>query len=222
MHRESLHAFKMALLLSPCDIGLTDKIHQIENNIDKEPELPSEEFMAETRHEASQEASQEALPESFPLSIEPEQTFSERFDSEWQETKMESTLIAKIPEQDLLSDEEEDEVSVQVNAVLGFKEEAEDVFSVGTLGSVFKEGQDSNPLEITTETLGDLYFSQGQYGHSLKIFEKIYRVKPTEELEKKMKSCRLKLGVDPESKLRQQKIERLKGILKNLHKNETA
>lgn len=226
MTKEALHALKMALLLSPCDIGLTDKIHQLENNI-VEPVLSAPtDFVAETRHEFMQET----LPESFPLTDEPDsevipaftQPVPEAQFSDWEAKEMEPTLIAKISEPEMVSEDEEDEVSLQVNAVLGFKEEPEDVFSVGTLGSVFKEGEEANPLEITTETLGDLYFSQGQFGHSLKIFEKIYRSKPTTELEQKIKSCRVKLGVDPELQMRQQKIKRLQGILKNLQKNETT
>ncbi|NBT57775.1 hypothetical protein EBT16_03220, partial [bacterium] len=117
-------------------------------------------------------------------------------------------------------DEGEEEFSAQVNAVLGADDEDEEIFSVAPVSSAFKNLAENQSPEITTETLGDLYFSQGQYSHSLKIFEKISRVRTSPELEKKMKACRIRLGVDPQSQIRKKKIQALRGILHKLQESE--
>jgi hypothetical protein len=117
------------------------------------------------------------------------------------------------------SDSNESETSAQVDAVLGFKEQAEETFSVSSLSQIFKNDESRDPSENTTETLGDLYFKQGQFLHALKIFEKINRHKETPALEKKIRACRVKLGVDAESVVRQKKIVLLKTMLKRLHQS---
>lgn len=217
---QALHAFKMALLLAPCDIGLTDKIHQIEKQLD------SIGMSSSLDHSTSSAQPVDEFVEvlSSPTVSEPEEVVEQQKLEdglrEWELSSLNQEPLNRFEEE---SAEEEDEVSLQVNAVLGFTEESEDVFTVGTVNSAFEEGADFNQAEITTETLGDLYFSQGQFGHSLKIFEKIYRAKPSQELAQKIKSCRMRLGVDKESVIRNKKIEVLKGLLEKVqHGSETA
>jgi|688.fasta_scaffold238697_1 tetratricopeptide (TPR) repeat protein len=214
---QALHAFKMALLLAPCDIGLTDKIHQIEKQLD-----------SSVPHSSFDQAPSQPLDEfvevlSSPAFPEPEVVIEQKNVPdglrEWELNSLNQEPMNQFEED---SAEEEDEISLQVNAVLGFTEESEDVFTVGSVNSAFEEGAEFNQAEITTETLGDLYFSQGQFGHSLKIFEKIYRTKPTQELSQKIKACRMRLGVDKESVIRNKKIEVLKGLLEKVqHGSDT-
>lgn len=208
---QALHAFKMALLLAPFDVTLTEKVHQLEKQLANpvmEPPL-----------RASVERKEEVIESSFPpfpMPIdEPEEAKLDEV-----EAILSDTIPLEADETEELEELEEAEFSSQVNAILGIENEAEEVFSVAPVASAFKNVADPHSPEITTETLGDLYFSQGQYGHSLKIFEKISRIRSSPELEKKMKACRIQLGVDPQSQIRQSKIRVLKGILHKLQESE--
>lgn len=206
--RQALHAFKMALLLAPCDISLTDKVHQIEKQLAEDQPTQRALELAEIQ--------EEVLEPGIPKSLEsstPEETSA----SDWDTGSIEAIAIEPQLEEFPMEEPADDEISSEVNAILGFDETSEDTYAVGSLASAFTESSENPQQEITTETLGDLYFSQGQFGQSLKIFEKIYRSKPTLDLEKKMKACRVKLGVDPESQIRSKKIEVLQGILQRLH-----
>lgn len=205
LEKQALHAYKMALLLAPCDISLAEKIRQIENKLSEMPSAsptsPIEVVETFVTEEQVQDLSFSQPPEELP---EVQVQAPEEVETSWEVTE----------------GEDEAEQTAQVNAVLGYQEEAEDVFSVGSLAQVFKSASEETSPEITTETLGDLYFTQGQYGHSLKIFEKIYRERPTAELERKMRACKVKLGVDPQSQARNRKIEILKGVLHKIQQQK--
>lgn len=231
--KQALHAFKMALLLAPCDIGLTDKIHHLEKKISSEgaslaphpdslpqPETSEEFVTSETLSVMESSKSTDVPALTAMLTTRAPQSASEMEEpdegQEWElGTQGSDQFDGSVDEER----DDDDPVSQQVNAVLGFKEETEDVFTVGSVHSAFEEATSPDPVEITTETLGDLYFSQGQFGNSLKIFEKIYRVKPNEELARKIKACRMRLGVDKESVTRNKKIELLKGLLEKVQQN---
>lgn len=209
---QALHAFKMALLLAPCDIGLTDKVHQLE----KQLASPVAKESAARFSESPEEVVESSFP-AFPMDeVEPE-------------LEPEPEVLAAPPElpdlpiEEIEEDEQRDEdLSAQVNAVLGFEEELEENFSVAPVASAFNNLEEQHSPEITTETLGDLYFSQGQFGYSLKIFEKIAKIRSTPELERKMRVCRIKLGVDPESQIRSKKIKVLQGILNKIQETEKS
>lgn len=205
---QALHAFKMALLLAPCDVMLTDKVHQLEKQVaNPKPVEPAVEFSV----------SEVLMPEAESDPVV--QGGAEEEPQNWESKSLEEISLEPVTEEENEEEIEED-FSEQVNAVLGFEEDSEEIFSVAPVAQVFKTTAETHTPEITTETLGDLYFSQGQYGHSLKIFEKIARVRSTPELERKMKACRIKLGVDPESRIRQKKIQVLKGILTKIQDTE--
>jgi hypothetical protein len=119
-----------------------------------------------------------------------------------------------------LENEEESQDSAPISQLLGIGEENDDdPFKVQHVSSIF--GDPARNKEITTETLGDLYFSQGQFERSLRIFEKLGGSRPSSELSAKIQACRAKLGVDDESLLRERKIDTLRGIL-NLMKTKPA
>lgn len=230
LNQSALHAFKMALLLAPCDVALTEKVHQLESS----PATSATIGFTEGQEGEVRNEFVEALPPSFPLTHSVESTpFHEPVvtvqnpeapTSQWETGNVDSVVFApttNVAEPETNQTEESDEVSAQVNAVLGFQEDSEDVFAVASVSTAFKDVEEQNPLEITTETLGDLYFNQGQFGHSLKIFEKIYRLKPNPDLEKKMKACRVRLGVDPQSQLREKKIKTLRNVLKNVREQQS-
>ncbi|NBV50981.1 tetratricopeptide repeat protein [bacterium] len=211
--QQALHAFKMALLLAPCDISLTDKVHQIEKQMAQE---------TPQQRPIEQAEIQEEVLESSMTAIRPETRLPEENSAaDWDTGAIEAIAIEPQLEEFPMEEPADDELSAEVNAILGFDEASEDTYAVGSLASAFTESSENSQQEITTETLGDLYFSQGQFGQSLKIFEKIYRSKPTVDLEKKMKACRVKLGVDPESQVRSKKIEVLQGILQRLHQQSS-
>jgi hypothetical protein len=211
----------MALLLAPCDISLTDKVHQIEKQMAQES--PSQRSIELS--EIQEEVFETGIPKDFESSmpeIHSEMRLSEENSAaDWDTGSIEAIAIEPQLEEFPMEEPVDDEISSEVNAILGFDEASEDTYAVGSLASAFTESLENPQQEITTETLGDLYFTQGQFGQSLKIFEKIYRLKPTLDLEKKMKACRVKLGVDPESQIRSKKIEVLQGILQRLHQQSS-
>ena len=179
----ALHCYKMALLLSPEDITLIEKVREVEkksesNSVDQAP-LESLVVVA-----LQPEASVEELLPFPPVPTPAEIVATER---------------------------------PTVDAVLGLKEESgEEPYRVEHVSHVFAEDKDPNKKEITTETLGDLYFSQGQFDRSLRIFEKLERHFPSPELSRKISQCRAKLGVDRESIIKGQQIELLRSLLKKV------
>ncbi|MFM8269715.1 MAG: tetratricopeptide repeat protein [Pseudomonadota bacterium] len=218
---QALHAFKMALLLAPCDVSLTDRVHQLEKQVSNpspiqpaiEVAISSDEVVESTFPSFPMPESEVA--ESSEVEVELNASVNER--QNWQESSFKEFPLAETTAEE---DEIEEDHSAQVNAVLGFADEGEEIFSVAPVSSAFKILGETPSPEITTETLGDLYFSQGQYGHALKIFEKIFRVRSSPDLENKMKACRIRLGVDPEAQIRDRKIRVLKGILLKLQESE--
>lgn len=235
----ALHAFKMALLLAPCDISLSEKVHQLErvgdhhrvqSNPSVSPEpvavqpLPSVVFSEPVIQVSPVEESLKA----FSPSAASEQTITDELGIFLEESQKEGASPATEETLDLgmdllepidVAESSELETSAQVEQVLGFDDQSEETFSVSSLAQVFKNENARDPSEITTETLGDLYFRQGQFLHALKIFEKINRQKETPALEKKIRACRVKLGVDAGSVIRQKKIVLLKSILERLHQS---
>jgi tetratricopeptide (TPR) repeat protein len=102
---------------------------------------------------------------------------------------------------------------------LGFEEDSNEAYKTENVSQVFSE--DNLPsTEITTQTLGELYFSQEQYEKALKIFEKLQKSRPTADLAVKIQECRAHLGVDSISIRRQQKIDMLNSILNKNRKND--
>jgi len=221
---QALHAFKMALLLAPFDVSLTEKVHQLEKQLAN----PRQESLPAVASQRSEEVVESSFP-PFPMVEEASETVdeepfvemkTEQPMGEWSESLQPLDGFSTLSENESEEDEGEEEFSAQVNAVLGADDEDEEIFSVAPVSSAFKNLAENQSPEITTETLGDLYFSQGQYSHSLKIFEKISRVRTSPELEKKMKACRIRLGVDPQSQIRKKKIQALRGILHKLQESE--
>ncbi len=88
-----------------------------------------------------------------------------------------------------------------------------EAFSVKAVNSVFENEAASKAGEITTETLADLYFSQGQYEQSMQILEQIYASDPTPERLQKIHRCKARLGVDESALVRQKQIDSLKSVL---------
>ncbi len=89
----------------------------------------------------------------------------------------------------------------------------EEPFQIVPVNRIFSPNEEG---EITTETLGDLYFAQGQYQKSLRIFDRLNERFPSPALAKKLDCCREKLGVDRENLIRNRKIETLQSILYRL------
>lgn len=234
----ALHAFKMALLLAPCDISLSEKVHQLERASDHSrvysappvsPEpvavqaLPAVMFSEPLNQAPPPESLEAASPSSAT-----EQTVADEFGIFFDEPEKPTSPPASeesldfgidLVESNDLTESSELETSAQVEQVLGFDDQSEETFSVSSLAQVFKNEDARDPSEITTETLGDLYFKQGQFLHALKIFEKLNRQKETPALEKKIRACRVKLGVDAGTVIRQKKIILLKSILERLHQS---
>ncbi|MEZ4751584.1 MAG: tetratricopeptide repeat protein [Bdellovibrionota bacterium] len=133
-------------------------------------------------------------------------------------TRLEAELIPVLSEDgkiEMVPFTDEKNLS-SVDRLLGIKDEDpdDDAFSVGHVSKVFESNQKKS--EITTETLGDLYYAQGQFDRAIRIFEKIRQVRPRADLDRKIEACRNKLGVELDDSQRGKKIEMLQGILGKL------
>lgn len=88
----------------------------------------------------------------------------------------------------------------------------EENYQVENMSALFRL-QEASP-EITTATLGDLYFSQGQFEKSLRIYERLAQKDPSNrELAKKIDRCKGRMGVTEEQKRIGRKAEVLKSVL---------
>ncbi|MSP18384.1 MAG: tetratricopeptide repeat protein [Bdellovibrionales bacterium] len=223
-NEQALHCYKIAVALSPEDVALEDKIHRMQLHQNRQGTAP-----------------REPLSVSIPNVIKPEPkgivatgvTASEiQFsDSEVEEvftqtpteviasinafqSQMTTPLADSFDEPEPLSDELEDaEIRrSKIDAILGFEEENGESFKTENVMRVFAEEVHVSP-EITTQTLGDLYYAQGQFEKSLRIFEKLQKRAGSLEISQKIQNCRAQLGVDSVSLKRQQKIDILNAIL---------
>lgn len=206
--RAAVHAYKMALLLSPADVALSEKVYGLEKQILENP----------TEKTGAQEALT-ALPnvvEVAPLMVTASAPVAsvplEDDDEEDAFVVLEPEL--KAPEEEIETDPK---VTSEINALIGFGEEevGEDSFQVGSVSAAFHQEEKELHREITTTTLGDLYLSQGQYQNALEIFERIYRDSRNPEVLRKIHLCKTHLGVDRDSLVRTRQIETLRHILKN-------
>ena len=186
----ALHCYKMALLLSPNDVALADLVHKLE----KDGPGPTVSVVTDLRPVAQ--------------STPPEKTQSVSDD---------------LPLDPVLDEgESQDEVgptstSELVNSLLGYKGEAADTeaFSVAPLDSVFQEDGPAGH-EITTATLGDLYFAQGQSKKALAIFERLYKETEKPDFLRKVTACRERLGMAQGELLRHRQTAYLESILKRV------
>lgn len=200
--RSALHCFKMCLILSPQDVALHEKVHALQSTVEEgivEGNSPRYTPDAESYLEPVTEAvvqPVETLPE-IPVVMQA------------------ASPVIELPE---FEEDNSPDMSVrnQIDSILGVSddEEENEGFKVGNLSTVFFS-EPPVQKEITTETLGDLYFSQGQFEKSLRIFEKLMSSQrvANPELENKIRACKSKLGVDSASMERNRKIEMLKGVL---------
>jgi tetratricopeptide (TPR) repeat protein len=226
--REALHCYKMALLLSPQDVALNEKVYALEKAVRAEEATPD--TGGTITNAAFDGTLRFDMPEAGELiSSEPESSQVEESTGtgEWQSPPPNSEVFH--PSIEFHANEEESnnaadpEVQSKINQILGFDgPDAEDEsFRIQHVSAVFEEENEINPKEITTETLGDLYFSQGQFDKSLRIFEKIAKAstRPNEAILKKVEDARKKLGVDERSLIRAKQIRVLQGVLDRLHES---
>jgi tetratricopeptide (TPR) repeat protein len=180
----ALHCLKMALLLSPEDVALAEKVYALEKN----PAAPL--AIAVRAEEIADEPIEELAPIVAPfVPVENKVSVSDNADDP------------------LLKDDPEDEA-----------------FHIQHVSQIFVDSHENKTKEITTETLANLYFSQGQYDRCLRILEKI-ESKPDSrrpahpglnDVQRKINACRMKLGISEEAIVANQKIELLRGILKTV------
>ena len=201
----------MAMLLSPNDVTLAEKVHQLERQqtavlTNSLPDGPEGETPPWEQQEAENPEPEEAVVEM----------------------ASEATIIGS-PLKDPYTDEEfpapspfeeDSQGKSQLDQLLGIAEGSDaddDPFKIAHVSAVFEEPEPRDQKEITTETLGDLYFSQGQFDKSLRIFEKLHSRRPLPELMRKMSACRSRLGVDKDRVVLQRKIDSLRAILRKVH-----
>jgi len=220
--QSALHCYKMAMMLSPNDVSLADKVHQLERSgapdvsledpavpagwEDDEPTSPAErgELSVSTSIAASQPVQ---LDDALPIQQTPPR---DPFTDEEYPVPLEAAV-------------EESEGPSPIDQLLGATEDDEEEgFRIEHVSAIFEEVVPQGQKEITTETLGDLYFSQGQFDRALRIFEKLQSRRPMPELMRKMNNCRMRLGVDHERVVLQRKIEALRTVLRRVHLMKAA
>jgi tetratricopeptide (TPR) repeat protein len=235
-----LRCYKLASVLSPEDVGLQDKIHRMElqlsrGDFDASPSRMESSLEVKSTHfndtssaiSQSPNISNEALmtelagedfEEESVVAQSPADTMAQI--ESFKNNDLSGLDVSSLDESDSYrEDSEESEMRrAKIDAILGFEEESGDSYKTENVSQVFAEEVQSSP-EITTQTLGDLYYSQGQYEKSLKIFEKLQRTRPSVELSHKIQQCRSQLGVDSVSLKRQQKIDALNAILNKNRNN---
>jgi tetratricopeptide (TPR) repeat protein len=96
------------------------------------------------------------------------------------------------------------------------KDEEDEAFHIQHVSTIFVEPTSARMKEITTETLANLYFAQGQFDRSLRILEKLEDKDSNPDIQRKINACRLKLGLSFQDIARNQKIELLRSILKRV------
>ncbi len=266
----ALHAFKMALLLSPADVALAEKVHQLERQAvqpDADPGPPpprQEEWQPSSDSLYQPEALPPSVREDFvernlletedPLGAssaldamlnESDEELGDNLAPLWQAEASPSAHAASPPpkgaghddifiSEPLLADgfdlgvEDEDEgaggqvtgsadavVDEGLDALIGRESiSLEEPFKVEHVSEIFRQEEEETVLqEITTETLGDLYFSQGQFERSLRIFEKLDGRGGSASLAHKIQACKARLGVTREQMVRTRQMEVLRHVL---------
>lgn len=208
----ALHAYKMALLLSPSDVALAQKVRALETHAATIPKAPvlSDESSDELgddqealeRLEAEAQLVPPPPPEIPPAPIEePPEAAPELVPVLSADGKIEMIPFT------------EDKQLSSVDRLLGVQETGieDEAFRVEHVSQVFEEK--ASESEITTETLGDLYLAQGQFDRALRIFERIREARPSESLDRKIESTRARLGVSADQMSRERKIEVLQDVL---------
>lgn len=237
---KALRCYKIASVLSPEDVGLQDKIHRMEGQLNRGDFDPDE----TNDIQATAATAPVQVPEGSTSTLQNEQStkiFSLEAEDSKDDVVVTSLQTSSIePEASLALEtdalgyshsSEEDDLEIQnqeteedeirrskIDAILGFEQEKGDSYKTEVVSNIFSDAAPSNS-EITTQTLADLYYTQGQYEKSLRIFEKLQKQRPSAEINQKIQQCRAQLGVDNASLRRQQKIDALKSILnKNSNK----
>lgn len=207
----ALQEFDKAIMLAPEDVDLAAQVKALEPKI---PVVDSD----------SEEVVVKSVGEDFGDDVEEvtgSLTSTELPSLEGKTVNSEPTLVPSVSADgriEMVPFNPEEETGA-LDRVLGFSEEDDepDGFRVEHVSDIFQEEDEKS--EITTETLGDLYFSQGQYDKSLKIFEKLAGCQSSPVLTKKIESCRIRLGVNSENLVRERKIQALHGLLQRVQHN---
>ena len=207
----ALHAYKMALLLAPNDVTLAEKVHELEHlaavflhsgGISPDGNLPIVAAPKEARVS-------EDIDEPTPLWASQSGTSSEPIFA--YEADLKQTSESEVAMDPLEIEASDGISSLPIDQLIGDDADSidDEGFKIEHISSIFDEDA-QRKKGITTETLGDLYFSQGQYERALKIFDKLPR---TPELSRKIRDCKSRLGVDDQQLNRSRQIAVLKGIV---------
>lgn len=233
----ALHAYKMAMLLSPTDVVLAEKVHSLELAVSRARRPPpADEFMPEDRATAPEAAPAPVEKEmgGEPLWPAPEEKSdwqvgpANETPQMWREEELTPdppepvddgnafTLEVAAEEARRVESEEPDPSSIDELLGMDSTEESPDAFQTEHVSAIFREEKTEADKGITTSTLGDLYFAQGQFDQALRIFEKLEVTRPSPELTRKIQQCRARLGLDPAAILRNRQMESLRSVLKKV------
>jgi tetratricopeptide (TPR) repeat protein len=234
----ALHCYKMALLLSPTDVALAEKVHLLERNEQvmishgdtlefSRPSGQPREPLVPLRDDGDEPDPGRGMTGDIPpLWNSPEMgrpladagdlnvdsgtntaTIGIDFEKALSET-LADQLPGTLPPP---AAESADDPGEAIENFLGDTAVDDEAFKIEHVSAIF--GDETPKKEITTETLGDLYYSQGQFDRALRIFEKL---RPSPEIARKIDQCRMRLGVDQETAIRNRKIAALRAVLKRI------
>ncbi len=207
----ALEAYQMALRIAPDDAALAQKIQQLEKE-DGSSELDNVQAPAVSLPPTGTQSMVAEFNQTNPSAMEAPVSRATEPEMEMIPLIGDDGSIELVP-----MGEEHNFASIE--NLLGGDDEEEDAFQVESIQAVFEE--EKKDSEINTETLGDLYFAQGQYERCLRIFEKIQKERNSVSLVQKIEAARARLGVGEEGDEQGKKIELLKGILDRLHDSKT-
>lgn len=210
----AIHHYKMALLLAPEDVALHEKIRGIESSLENLPSLEEQVI----NEDVDEEETVTVAP-SAPVAVDETGAIGALLEKDEDEFQVSEPLW--VENQTVYVEEEETDQNTksQINKLLGLAEndDEEASFKSEPFRHAFIEKERERNKEITTETLANLYLGQGQVQEALEMLERLYKKEPSAPLLKKIQECRVKLGVDADSLLRQRQIEVLRGVLRRQH-----
>lgn len=207
-YHQALHCLKMAVMLAPHDVQLEERVRQLERSVAD----VNKNFESETATVALSKPSM-VTPLPAVVSEEVVPLWAMETDSTVKEPPSCSEVVQTINWVEGSDAKDETPDSPSIENLLQY-EDIEESFQVGNVADLFKK---ATATEITTTTLGDLYFSQGLFEKSLRIYERLVTSDPeNSELLAKIQNCRQKMGVlrsplsDRRIRILQEMLERVK------------
>ncbi|MBI1859542.1 MAG: tetratricopeptide repeat protein [Deltaproteobacteria bacterium] len=226
---QALHCYKMAAMLAPNDVQLEEKVRLIEASVKSAPETSGVHSTTQTvvlnppaapKKGGSPPPVETTVPSMWEMDVSDLQAPTQSQVARQEGATLLSSPVSVDETVSWLNEDVEDDFVEKAPDSKPIEEalspsgiDLEESFQVQSVTDLFRD--EASSAEITTTTLADLYFSQGQFEKSLLICEKLLEKNPgSTPLQQKIARCRSQLGVRAESETVDKKIELLQSVLK--------